>query len=1378
MTPLERVVAALHAADPELDATAVAESLWLAARLGPATPPPVGTDHGAPADAPGTEVPGTPEHRAAPPSAPLPVPESGAPTAPLHERLPGSDSLVRGDVSSIPRAGALPRALEVSRALRPWKRLWRTGRRNVLDVGATVDGYARSGELLPVFSAAPERWFDLVLVVDRSPSMQVWGETVDALTGTLDRLGAFRTLQVRDLTFGTDSTIRLRDPQGRSSTAGQLRSPNGRRLVLTVSDCSADAWRAPEVWRQLRAWARTTPVALLNPLPTKLWRRGGLDLPTVRVTPGPPGADSSQLSFRLPLLLPEADRDGADGGWLPLPVVSLSPHQLDRWSRTVVLAAPEGCAAVLVPPGGRMPGRHVQVRPAASRGPAERAEGFLRTAAPAAARLAVLCSQFDRLSLGLLHTIREELVPRATTADLAEVLTSGVFTWETDVDGSAQVVVPQQAQARLRQDLTEHEVWRLNRVLSRSVSLQSGGRGRLPAVVQHRNGQQEVSAASVPFGQALERTRELLGLPATSSTGAADTPADATPGDRVGLAGFAVRLALAMLPPGARSSSDELAAVVDLVAAELGVYGRLDRTELLRQLETLVTIHQEPVPGPPDITAHIPWAGRRTEGRSQGFWERYLRYLQESRSARTDWVRSLDESTDDVLGRLEDPRRPGNWRRTGLVMTHPGSGGTSHGIGLAAKAIDAGYRLIVFLSGTTNVIRAQTQRRVDEGLLGFDTGFQRSDRDGAAEFRIGAGALAHAEHLSILSLTSSTMGGDFAGVDAARLNPSLGTIPIVLVIKRNRRIIDSLRDWLTHTRGTPDPVTGELVVRGLPLLVIDGGGMSYDYLPKRRANVPLVAESSVYKLVSSFEKAALVAYPSTPYEPALFHRFPDTFACRFSTSPQSPDLEAQLRLFASQGDEPTRTGADPTALVQLVTDHERWLPNRHTANSVPAAELPPSLLEAINAFVLVCAARRARNWPRLYNSMSISVSRFTRVQALVREQVTARLDFIASALRDHRTQGAAQLTTYLRAMWLSVFAQTETSWSEVAEHLAAEAARIRVVALNSASDDRLDYHLGVLSVVVVGGTKLAQGPAPEGLAISYNLLPHNMRRALVFRALQGDQELCRHYTTMDAANSYSSTRSSADAPVRQARQPTGSEPPAVRTPQDFAGSRVDTLRFSLLPAVLQQNLRTLEDFVRSLDEIGHHTAEPTNGSVMWRGVPHELVLSRFFDTYLPGAESTLVPAERVAAYIRRRVPRGELLAWNVQLISKAAASHEHDIAGHRIGLVTRRAVDPPAAAASYRVNALMNPRDESRDLDQQQYLDALRMTRENAEYRGAVSVPEVPAGPAVRAVRRPDQPLLTIYLLESPIPEADAPGTPVVGFAVSFPFGDGPEAGG
>ncbi|WP_149181653.1 NaeI family type II restriction endonuclease [Streptomyces sp. TRM49041] len=503
-----------------LDGTALAEALWLAARMAegqqqatataPPTRPPSTADGGeAPAsdatEEPVPERPVTPGHGM---GGPVAATSSGG-TRALHERLPGSDTRMRGHAVAAPHATGLPRALEVTRALRPWKRPWPEGRRSALDIDATVDSYARSGELLPVFAAAPERWFDLALVVDRSPNMRVWEETLTDFTTVLDRLGAFRTLQVRDLGFDAD---------GRPRAPGQLRRADGRRLVVVVSDCMAEPWRAPEVWQLLRAWAATTPMALLNPLPTKLWRRGGLNLPTVRFTPAAPGAHRSRLPHEAPPLLDLADPDstgqGGSGAWLPIPVLSLSPHSLDRWSRAAMRGDPEGCTAVLVPPGGRLPGRP---RPSAvPLPPGTVAKGFLRTAAPRAARLAVLCSPFDRLSLQLLHVIRRELVPEATTADVAEVVTSGLFELEQASDGDGhgplELVLPDEARAVLRERLPAHEAWRVHQALDRHVASRGDGRARLPSVVRDPAGPQALPAEHEAFARASRQTLELLGL--------------------------------------------------------------------------------------------------------------------------------------------------------------------------------------------------------------------------------------------------------------------------------------------------------------------------------------------------------------------------------------------------------------------------------------------------------------------------------------------------------------------------------------------------------------------------------------------------------------------------------------------------------------------------------------------------------------------------------------------------------------------------------------------------------------------------------------------------------------------------------------------------
>ncbi|MER5530172.1 TIR-like protein FxsC [Streptomyces sp. NPDC002677] len=497
--PLERVLVALGAAAPDLDGIAMAEALWLAARMsaGPTDPP-----AGSPPERPPAARPEPPSVTRATADGPGTVP-AREPHRPLHERLTGADVRITGSVVSAPPGAGLPLVAEVTRALRPWKRPWPRGRRAALDIEATVDGYARSGELIPVFRPAPERWFGLVLVVDRSPAMRVWQEVIDDITSVLDRLGAFRTLHVRELGFGREGP-ELRDGLGRVTGPGELRSPDARRLVIVVSDCAAPGWREPEIWRRIRSWSLTTPVALLNPLPPKLWRRTALDLPSVRVRPGAPGSDNPHLAFELPLLLPEIDSSGAGaGGWLPLPVLSTSPHSLDRWSRTLMRGEPEGCGAVLVPPDGRPQGR--------SRRSGDRVtvEGFLRTASPAAVQLAVLCAPFGRLSMGLLHLLREELVPHATLADVAELLTSGLFAIDAERDGPVELVVPEDVRVRLERELTVHELRRMDRALERADRV-----GRLPAVAYEPRGGGQYPAGERAFAHARRRTLELLGLPA------------------------------------------------------------------------------------------------------------------------------------------------------------------------------------------------------------------------------------------------------------------------------------------------------------------------------------------------------------------------------------------------------------------------------------------------------------------------------------------------------------------------------------------------------------------------------------------------------------------------------------------------------------------------------------------------------------------------------------------------------------------------------------------------------------------------------------------------------------------------------------------------
>jgi hypothetical protein len=54
------------------------------------------------------------------------------------------------------------------------------------------------------------------------------------------------------------------------------------------------------------------------------------------------------------------------------------------------------------------------------------------------------------------------------------------------------------------------------------------------------------------------------------------------------------------------------------------------------------------------------------------------------------------------------------------------SGKTTNYSALVNKALDSGYRSVMVLAGQHNNLRSQTQSRLDEEVLGFDTSLAES----------------------------------------------------------------------------------------------------------------------------------------------------------------------------------------------------------------------------------------------------------------------------------------------------------------------------------------------------------------------------------------------------------------------------------------------------------------------------------------------------------------------------------------------------------------------------------------------------------------------------------------------------------------------------
>jgi len=102
------------------------------------------------------------------------------------------------------------------------------------------------------------------------------------------------------------------------------------------------------------------------------------------------------------------------------------------------------------------------------------------------------------------------------------------------------------------------------------------------------------------------------------------------------------------------------------------------------------------------------------------WWNKFKESLQKSLPTEVadEVITNLDISSNIILDDLHPPFAKKGYRNKGLVIGHIQSGKTSNMQALTAKAIDAGYKLVIILSGTNKILRAQTQRRFDKQNFG------------------------------------------------------------------------------------------------------------------------------------------------------------------------------------------------------------------------------------------------------------------------------------------------------------------------------------------------------------------------------------------------------------------------------------------------------------------------------------------------------------------------------------------------------------------------------------------------------------------------------------------------------------------------------------
>jgi len=776
------------------------------------------------------------------------------------------------------------------------------------------------------------------------------------------------------------------------------------------------------------------------------------------------------------------------------------------------------------------------------------------------------------------------------------------------------------------------------------------------------------------------------------------------------------------------------------------------------------------------------------------YWRRLRQYLLDRKGWLPRVIDDLNDSSNEVLRHIEDPRTDGpfskaDFRIQGLVLGYVQSGKTANFTALIAKAADRGYRLIIVLSGVHNSLRAQTQRRLDLelGLIADPKGIGKPDR----------------EHLW-WAITKSDLKGDFSpNTDAAPIaTGSRG----VMVIKKNATVLRRLVKWLED---------GD-VPSELPVLIIDDEadqasintvptpdevdlGDDLGDVPPDEELDPSTINGLIRTLIEQFDRVSYVAYTATPFANVLIN--PDSesdawgsdlFPKEFIISLPRPDAYVGAeRIFGRPALDDDSEDVQGLDVVRIVPTEElaELIPRGKAAIAGWEPVVTKSLRAAILDWILATAAKVQRLGDGV-SSMLIHTTQRISQQNELATVVTRELNLIRSRWRNSRDRIRPELiqrwNTDFRPVTVSLNADLDVPFAAIEPHLDDLLSRqdaLQLLVLNSESADLLDYESDPkIKVLLIGGNRLSRGLTLEDLTVSFYVREAatydtllQMGRWFGYRSKFVD--LTRLWTTETLVSRFrhlalveEDLRDQIKVYERDQLTPLQMAPKIRSHPdmlvvaknrmgsaesvrQSYAGQLIQMIRFRLDDdGWLQRNLTTTRDLLRSL---GRPTGAPNAqaGRPAWTNIPWQYI-EGFLNNFETAQDAMSFDAPTAAKYVRTQASQhAELTNWTVSVqcglrTDSNLGTCELDITGAEpVPAISRSLL----AGTAQSIGALVSPgrpdnpgaADESIDLTADQILHATQ---------SLATFPKI--GYALRAQRPKTNGLLMIY----PISPYSRPG--------------------
>ena len=487
------------------------------------------------------------------------------------------------------------------------------------------------------------------------------------------------------------------------------------------------------------------------------------------------------------------------------------------------------------------------------------------------------------------------------------------------------------------------------------------------------------------------------------------------------------------------------------------------------------------------------------------FWNRYHEYLLKKSRIDKKSIDLMDQKTlPEIMNCLGDPKYADKQLRRGLIIGDVQSGKTATYIGLICKAADAGYKVVILLAGITEVLRKQTQERIDEGIIGITN---RKVGKKINTLKVGVGT----DNLPLRATSFTSCVSDFvANSDKIATSLEQHKSLVLFVIKKNVSVLSKLYDWLKDNN--LDPIKGYV---DQPMLLIDDEADNASVNTNKDETDPTRTNKLIRNICNLFKNATYVGFTATPFANVFIDPdsvddmkqsdlFPEHFIYVLPT-PSSyigadkifyPNgiMHSNLR-YIEDIDEPDYFSDEYKEIKESDPEALNSGPFYYKHMKEWHGILPDSLHIALLCFYLANVVRDLRGDIEEPRSMLVNMSRFVKVQLYIKDQIEEQQrTFLSSVNYDFKDSVSENeshpLFQELKNIWNNNFGNIkDISFERVVDKkiLYSSVSNIKIIAVNGGkSSEKLDYKSDRgLRVVAVGGLALSRGLTLEGLLISY-----------------------------------------------------------------------------------------------------------------------------------------------------------------------------------------------------------------------------------------------------------------------------------------------------